>query len=90
MPVCPFLNAEERCSIYEARPECCRNFPQHKDGTQCLDKHRCTYKEGILNCAACTDKCCKHISVSNEGALSQDDFLKALNITCGNCNQVWK
>ena len=27
---CPFLAADDRCTIYEVRPECCRKFP-HTD-----------------------------------------------------------
>ena len=61
---CPYLNADELCSIYETRPSCCRNFPNRNTGMFCSET-KCVYDAlGNLDCANCKDKCCKHLEMS--------------------------
>lgn len=73
---------EEKCSIYEDRPSCCRNFPNRSEGMFC-SKTKCVYdKDNNLDCANCTDKCCRH--------LEMDIFdIKLLDISCSECKEKY-
>jgi len=79
---CPYLNADELCSIYETRPSCCRNFPNRNTGMFCSET-KCVYDAlGNLDCANCKDKCCKH--------LEMEVFdIKLLNISCSTCKETY-
>lgn len=82
MSICPYLNSDELCSIYNIRPECCRNFP-NKSNPKCVDAFRCD-----LDCKNCKDKCCKHILLTVDSDY-ESDFIASLNIKCDSCNQEW-
>ena len=79
---CPYLNADELCSIYETRPSCCRNFPNRNTGMFCSET-KCVYDAlGNLDCANCKDKCCKH--------LEMEVFdIKLLDISCSTCKETY-
>jgi hypothetical protein len=79
---CPYLNADELCSIYETRPSCCRNFPNRNTGMFCSET-KCVYDAlGNLDCANCKDKCCKH--------LEMEVFdINLLDISCLTCKETY-
>ena len=79
---CPYLNADELCSIYETRPSCCRNFPNRNTGMFCSET-KCVYDAlGNLDCANCKDKCCKHLEMSVFD-------IKLLDISCSTCKETY-
>ena len=79
---CPYLDKDERCSIYETRFSCCRNFPNRNTGMFCSEA-KCVYNSlGNLDCANCKDKCCNH--------LEMEIFdVKLLDISCVECKEKY-
>ena len=75
--VCPHFK-DEKCSIYNVRPECCRNFPNRQKGMFCSES------VCIETCAECKDKCCRHIE-----ATENKDIISLLNLTCSECREKY-
>lgn len=44
---CPFLQNDNCCSVYESRPNACRNFP-HTQQRNILQKLEITYKNSVI------------------------------------------
>ncbi|HNR21087.1 MAG TPA: YkgJ family cysteine cluster protein [Bacteroidia bacterium] len=44
---CPFLMADNCCSVYDARPNACRNFP-HTQQRNILQKLKITYNNAVI------------------------------------------
>lgn len=47
---CQFLQADNKCSIYEVRPKDCREFPHHNKKP--FDLYNDTYTNNIIHCPA--------------------------------------
>jgi len=77
--ICPYLK-NELCTIYDIRPACCRNFPNTGAGMFCSDAN-CD-----SNCAACVDKCCKHLEANSDDA---EAIIKVLSVTCSSCKSMY-
>lgn len=90
---CPFLK-DEKCSIYEKRPLCCKNYP-HTNGyckdTFCIvtQRNKNTLASSHL-CSKCNSKCCKRILIPIKiENLSDEFFYKWLDINCESCNELF-
>lgn len=84
--ICPHLNSEELCSIYERRFNCCRNFPNRTSGMFCSTTTKCVYTyQGELDCFNCKDKCCKHILVEIDKQFNS----AILDIDCITCTEKY-
>ncbi|WP_082542395.1 MULTISPECIES: YkgJ family cysteine cluster protein [unclassified Mesorhizobium] len=79
---CPFLTADELCSIYDTRPECCRSFPSKSPN--CFVPDWCD-----LDCRNCKDKCCNYISLDDKTKTLPADFYRSLDIKCEDCTHCW-
>ena len=79
---CPYLDENELCSIYDNRPNCCRNFPNRESGMFCSTTV-CVYDAaGNLDCMNCKDKCCNH--------LEMEVFdIKLLDMSCSTCKATY-
>lgn len=75
--ICPHFK-DELCSIYETRPQCCRNFPNRNEGMFCVDS-KCNN-----DCINCKDKCCRHI----EGT-DVKNIIQILDISCNDCKRIY-
>ena len=83
--VCPYLDSNELCSIYEDRPLCCRNYPGKGIKFPFTNhiKHTCDQ-----DCANCVGKCCESISVL-KWQTSPEDIIRHLSISCDSCNKTF-
>lgn len=87
MPACPLLDENNKCTVYHLpnRWKCCVAFPARDKPHFCTDAHRCD-----LNCTECKDVCCKNISFNfKSDNYTVEDFKKALDISCEECDQIW-
>ena len=86
---CPYLDEQELCSIYEARPGCCRNFPNSTPGMFCeASAVKCTYDAaGNLDCFSCKDKCCRHLAIPDFTPVWE--VVKLLDISCIECKEIY-
>lgn len=82
--VCPHLDKDEKCSIYEDRYSCCRSYPNLTTPSAfCFNTDRCTQI-----CETCEDKCCKHIFVDGSISDVAEAVKQALSIPCSTCHQL--
>lgn len=85
--VCPYLDKDELCSIYDTRPECCRNYPGKgiKYPFTTKEIHSCD-----SNCSACVDKCCKNVQVPIHIIDPPPEFfIKAHSGSCADCPKTF-
>jgi len=80
---CPYLTVDELCSIYDQRPDCCRNFPKTVTG---FIAGRCD-----LDCKNCRDKCCNYIELDSlsDNPPKPIDFIRSLSVKCDDCRQCY-
>jgi Fe-S-cluster containining protein len=94
MITCPFFK-NWKCSIYENRPSCCKNYPQ-KDA-YCTNKKCKLWVKNIdwklessnPLCFECKKKCCERILVPVWISIDKDFILDWLNIDCKNCKKLF-
>ena len=86
---CPYLDEQELCSIYSARPSCCRNFPNSTPGMFCeTSASKCTYDAvGNLDCFNCQDKCCRHLAIPDSTPVWE--VIQLLDISCVECKEIY-
>jgi Fe-S-cluster containining protein len=84
--ICPFLDKDELCSIYETRPSCCRSYPGKGRKYPFTAKiiHSCD-----SNCSACINKCCKNVQIATNATPTPADFLEGLNVSCSECPKTF-
>lgn len=93
--VCPYFE-NGRCSLYEKRFACCRNFPQNKG--YCSQNKNCNIiKNKIENntstsndaCSECQKTCCEKILVPVGVEITKEFMEKWMNITCEDCRKFF-
>ena len=85
---CPFF-INNKCSIYDKRYNCCRNFP-NKNGI-CAD-YDCGLIDNTSNyevCKNCRAKCCTKIMYPAEKELDIDLVIDLLNMDCETCIRLF-
>ena len=90
---CTYLNSG-KCTKYEQRFNCCRNYPQI--GRYCSsDKCRImsinvsnNTEESNDICAECENKCCTHILVPIKSNIKEEFIEKWMNIDCSTCGKL--
>lgn len=86
--ICPYLDENKLCSIYEFRFNCCRNFPNKETGMFCSETPRCVYDaKGNVDCFNCKDKCCEHLEIPDNTPIWE--VVKILNISCIKCKETY-
>jgi hypothetical protein len=86
--ICPYLDENKLCSIYEFRFNCCRNFPNKETGMFCSETTRCVYDaKGNVDCFNCKDKCCEHLEIPDNTPIWE--VVKILNISCIKCKETY-
>jgi hypothetical protein len=82
---CPYL-VDSKCSIYDKRFSCCRNFPQ-KQG-YCSDAD-CDLGNGHC-CDNCEENCCENILVPKNSIVDKAFIGKLMDIDCDTCRRLFK
>lgn len=94
--VCSYL-VDNRCSIYENRPACCRNFPDFEDTGLCEMLDYCALKENGAQmspdqrrevCFECGAECCKKIFTPRASPFSGRQFTEWLGMSCEECREI--
>ncbi len=92
---CPYLK-NNKCSIYEKRFSCCRNYP--KTSGYCSDSDCAILKKKIRNnseqsgkeCAKCKAGCCKKILYPKNRKVTKRFVAKLMDIDCTACKKLFK
>ena len=86
--ICPYLDENKLCSIYEFRFNCCRSFPNRETGMFCSETTRCVYDaNGNVDCFNCKDKCCEHLEIPDNTPIWE--VVKILDISCVKCKETY-
>ena len=86
--ICPYLDENKLCSIYEFRFSCCKSFPNKESGMFCNETTRCVYDaNGNIDCFSCKDKCCEHLEIPDNTPIW--DVINLLNISCLKCKETY-
>lgn len=86
---CHFLK-DGKCSIYDKRPNCCRNFPQ-KNGF--CSKSKCilpvSSKHSLSTCSKCKENCCEYVLVPKNIKITKIFLMKWMNMDCKTCRKFF-
>lgn len=92
---CPLL-VDKKCSSYEERPSCCRNYPQ--ESWYCTTSRLCKISviwliwsevESNSICFNCKSLCCEWILVPKHVEFTKVEVLKWLDISCEDCRNMF-
>jgi hypothetical protein len=96
---CPFLDGR-KCTIYEERMNCCRNFPKKIGknkfcvGRDCkivkLKVRKNTKKSSEICLKECKENCCEAILYPKNMPLKLNLFKKWMNMDCKTCIKAFK
>jgi Fe-S-cluster containining protein len=93
---CPLL-INNKCSIYDERPNCCRKYPQ-TSGYYCSKSFCNVLMKKVSNntdestdlCFNCKDLCCHHILVPVHEKITKEFLVKWMDISCELCRKYFK
>lgn len=92
---CPLL-INNKCSIYNERPNCCRQYPR-TNGYYCSVGSCMVLVENLSNnteqsssaCFKCKDICCNHIMVPEGVEITREFLMKWMDIDCTMCKKYF-
>lgn len=92
---CPLL-INNKCSIYNERPNCCQRYPQ-SSGYYCsksfcsvlMNKVRNNTDESSRACFKCRDLCCHHVLVPAKQKITGEFMVQWMDISCELCKKYF-
>lgn len=97
---CLFFDSNtNKCTIYDHRPDCCKNYPLNLPGHYCTDEEciicfirveNNTEASSDICMNQCKDHCCNKIYVPKNIEVTEDFLYRWLHMKCEYCRNIFK